>query len=37
MLAHITMEEIPFVVLLVGASFLTGALAFAAGRRSARH
>jgi hypothetical protein len=30
------MEEIPFVLLIVGASFVSGVLAFAAGRRSAR-
>ncbi len=36
MLAHITLEEIPFVLLIAGASFLTGLCAFAAGRSSAR-
>jgi hypothetical protein len=36
MLAHITIEEVPFVLLIVGVSFLSGAFAFAAGRRSAR-
>jgi hypothetical protein len=34
-IAHITMEEIPFVLLVAGCSFLTGVLAFVAGRRSA--
>jgi hypothetical protein len=36
MLAHITIEEIPFILLVAGSSFVTGLLAYAAGRRSAR-
>jgi hypothetical protein len=30
------MEEIPFILLLVGVSFATGLFSFVAGRRSAR-
>jgi hypothetical protein len=36
MLAHITMEEIPFILLVAGSAFGSGVLAYAAGRRSSR-
>jgi hypothetical protein len=36
MLAHITMEEVPSLLLVAGISFVSGGLAFIAGRRSAR-
>ena len=36
MLAHITMEEVPFLLLVAGTAFISGGLAFVAGRRSVR-
>jgi hypothetical protein len=36
MLAHLTIDEVPFLLLLVAVAFVSGGIAFMLGRRSAR-
>jgi hypothetical protein len=36
MLAHITLDEVPFLLVLVAVAFVSGGVAFMLGRRSAR-